>query len=73
MLARMYQRGFRFLIGGMRLPTYKGNSTNLQEWLMNIQKKQVIYGLSDSKLVLLAFEGAVGPLPKFIVIERTRE
>lgn len=44
------------LIGRMRLPTYKGNPTELQEWLMNIQKKQVIYRLSDNELVLLAFE-----------------
>lgn len=33
--------GFQGLIGGMRLPTYKGNLIELQEWLMNIQKKQV--------------------------------
>lgn len=55
---------FRGLIGG--LPIYKGNLTELQEWLMNIQKKQIVYGLSDSQLVLLAFEGAVGPVSKLI-------
>ena len=35
--------GFCRLIGGTRLPSYKGDPTELQEWILSIQKKQVIY------------------------------
>ena len=58
--------GFRSLIGHMRLPSFKGDPTELQEWILSIQKKQVIYGLSDQEMVLLAYEAAAGPVSKFI-------
>ena len=58
--------GFRKLIGGMRLPSFKGDPTELQEWIQSIQKKQVIYGLSDQEMVLLAYEAAAGPVSKYV-------
>ena len=57
--------GFRGLIGGMRLPSFKSDPTELQEWIQTIQKKQVIYGLSDQEMVLLAYEAAAGPVSKY--------
>ena len=57
---------FRRLIGGMRLLSFKGNPTELQEWIQSIQKKQVIYGLSDQEMVLLAYEAAAGPVSKYV-------
>ena len=56
--------GFRGLIGSMRLPSLKGDPTELQEWIQSIQKKQVIYGLSEQEMVLLAHEEAAGPVSK---------
>ena len=58
--------GFQKLIGGMRLPSFKGDPTELQEWIQSIQKKQVIYGLSDQEMVLLAYEAAAGPVFKYV-------
>ena len=58
--------GFRRLTGGMRLPSFKGNPTELQEWILSIQKEQVIYGLSDQEMVLLAYEAAAGPVSKYV-------
>ena len=58
--------GFRKLIGGMRLPLVKGDPTELQEWIQSIQKKQVIYGLSDREIVLLAYEAATGQVSKYV-------
>ena len=37
-----FKMGFHGLIGGMRLPSFKDNPTELQEWIQSIQKKQVI-------------------------------
>ena len=58
--------GFLGLIGGMRLPSFKGDSTELQEWIQSIQKKEVIYGLSDQEMVLLVYEAAAGPVSKYV-------
>ena len=59
--------GFRRLIGGMRLPSFKGDPTELQEWIQSIQKKQVIYGLSDhQEMVLLVYEAAADPVSKYV-------
>ena len=58
--------GFRRMIEGMRLPSFKGDPTELQEWIQSIQKKQVIYGLSDQEMVLLAYEAAAGPISKYV-------
>ena len=57
---------FRKLIGGMRLPLFKGDPTERQKWIQSIQKKQVIYGLSDQEMVLLAYEAAAGPVSKYV-------
>ena len=58
--------GFRGLVGGMRLPSFKGEPTELQEWIQSIQKKQVIYGLSGQEMVLLAYEAAADPVSKYV-------
>ena len=49
----------------MRLPSFKGDPTELQEWIQSIQKKQ-IYGLSDQEMVLLAYEAAAGLVYKHV-------
>ena len=54
------------LIGGMRLPSFKGNPTELQEWIQSIQKKQVIYDLSDQDMVLFEYKAAAGPVSKYV-------
>lgn len=58
--------GFRRLIGSMRLPSFRGDKTELQEWILSIQKKQVMYGLPDQEMVLLAYEAAAGPVSTYI-------
>ena len=60
--------GFCKLIGGMRLPSFQSDLTELQEWILSIQKKQVIYGLSDQEMVLLAYKAAAGPVSKYVAI-----
>ena len=57
--------GFRRLIGGMGLLSFRGDPTELQEWILSSQKKQVIYGLSDQEIVLLAYKAVAGPVSKY--------
>ena len=57
---------FRRLIGGMRLPSFKGDPTEQQEWILSIQKKQVVYGLSDQEIVLLTYEAPASPESKYV-------
>lgn len=47
-------------MGGLRLPVYMGESTELQGLFSGIQKIRLIYGLSDKENVLMAFDGALG-------------
>ena len=58
--------GFPKLIRCMKLPSFKCDPTELQEWIQSIQKKQVIYGLSDQEMVLLAYEAAAGLVFKYV-------
>lgn len=57
--------GFCRLIGGMRLSSFRGDPKELQEWILSIQKKQVIYGLSD-QMFLLLYEAVAGPVSKYV-------
>lgn len=54
------------ILGGMRVPLFKGDSTRLQDWIESIEKNKIIYGLSDGESVLLAFEATAGPVSKSI-------
>ena len=56
----------RSLLGGMKLPTYQGNPAEFHNWLVAVQKKQLMYGLTDREMVLLVYEAAAGPVSKFM-------
>lgn len=57
---------FRSLLGEMKLPFYWGNPAEFHDWLVTVQKKQLLYGLTDQEMLLLAYEAAAGPVSKFI-------
>ena len=48
------------------MPSFKGDPTELQEWIQSISKKQVIYSFSDQEMVLLTYEAAAGPASKYV-------
>ena len=50
----------------MRLPSFKGDQTEPLGWILSTKKKQVIYGLSDQEMVLLAYEAAAGLVSKHV-------
>ena len=57
---------FRGLLSRMKLPNYQGNPAEFHDWLIVVQKKQLVYRLMDRKMVQLAYEAAAGSVSKFI-------
>ena len=57
-----------FRMGGIRIPSYKGEALKLKEWLDTIQK--LIFELSNRELVLLAYDAVGGLVSKFIETHR---
>ena len=43
----------------IKLKTFSGDPSILEDWMETLQKKWIIYGLTDEKLVLLAFDKAI--------------
>ena len=62
---------FRSLLLNVRIPFFKGESLKLNEWLKAIQKKKLVYGLTEREMISLAFETAVTAPSDFI--EKTME
>ena len=44
---------FKFLVGRVKQRTYVGDPSDLYDWIEALQKKQLIFGLTDKQLVLL--------------------
>ena len=57
---------FKSMLLNMRIPSFRGESLKLNEWLAAIQKKKVVFELSGKELVLLAYETVAGAASDFI-------
>ena len=51
---------FRSMLLNVRVPSFREESLKLKEWLKAIQKKKVVFGLSERELVLLTYETMAG-------------
>lgn len=49
-----------------RVPTFGGNPKEVKDWLVSIEKGQLIYELSDRETVYVAFNAAVVTVLNFI-------
>lgn len=57
---------FRGLLGGPRVQVYKGDLGELKNWITAIEKKQLIYELSEVETALLAYDAAERLVSEFI-------
>ena len=57
---------FVSLLLNIRIKPFRGDPLNLNEWIKAIEKKRLVYGLTDKEIILLAFETAVGAPSDFI-------
>ena len=54
------------LLLNVRIKPFGGDSLELNEWMKAIDKKKLIYGLTDKEIILLAFETAIRAPSDFI-------
>ena len=54
------------LLLNVRIPSFRGEALKLNEWLKAIQKKKIIFGLTEREMILLAYETVVGSPSDFI-------
>ena len=57
---------FISLLLNIRITFFRGDSLKLNEWIKAIEKKRLVYGLTDKEMILLAFETVVGAPSDFI-------
>ena len=57
---------FVSLLLNIRIKPFGGDPLELNEWMKAIEKKKLIYGLTDREIILLAFETAIRAPSNFI-------
>ena len=54
-----FSKQFVSLLLNIRIKPFGGDPLELNEWMKVIEKKKLIYGLTDKEIILLAFETAI--------------